>query len=189
MQSLLQFAVGSGDRRIRSALRRARCMLAVALLGISLAGCEALEGPPGPAGPAGADGLMGEEGPAGPQGPEGPAGPQGPSFILALGSIASDGDIIRAAAVDGLMVASAKTASGKYTLTISGMGAFDGVVAAQIVVGVTALDAQEDNAFAATVLLVSADSLEIGITVVDVDGGGAGTLVDDNFYFQVFLIP
>ena len=74
-------------------------------------------------------------------------------------------------------------------MTVSGTGAFSGVVGEQIVVGLTPLDSQEDNVFAARVSSIDADTLEIGITVVDVDGGGAGTRVDDDFYFQVFVIP
>lgn len=125
----------------------------------------------------------------GPAGPAGPEGPQGPSFILALGTVNSDGTLIRGVAVDGLTVASTRTATGKYTVTVSGPGAFTGVVEDQIVVGLTPRDSQEDNVLAATVLSISADSLEVGVSAVDVEGGSAGMLVDDIFYFQIFLIP
>ncbi|OWY72856.1 hypothetical protein B7486_00490 [cyanobacterium TDX16] len=158
-------------------MRYANLLLTGGLTVFLVAGCDTV---------GGTMGLQGEPGPAGPAGPE---GPQGPSFILALGSIESDGTLIRAAAVDGLTVGSVRTTAGKYSLTISGTGAFSGVVAEQIIVGLTAFDGQEDNTFAATVLSISADSVVLGFTVVDVDGGGAGTLVDDKFYFQVFLIP
>lgn len=158
-------------------MRYANLLFVGGLMFFCSAGCDTV---------GGTMGLQGEPGPAGPAGPE---GPQGPSFILALGSIESDGTLIRAAAVDGLTVGSVRTTAGKYSLTISGTGAFSGVVAEQIIVGLTAFDGQEDNTFAATVLSISADSVVLGFTVVDVDGGGAGTLVDDKFYFQVFLIP
>lgn len=144
------------------------------------AGCDTVVGTMGP---------QGEPGPAGPAGPEGPAGAQGPSFILALGSIDTDGSLIRSTAVNGLAVSCVRTSAGKYSLTISGTGAFSGVVAEQIIVGLTAFDGQEDNTFAATVISINADAVVLGFTVVDVDGGGAGMLVDDKFYFQVFLIP
>lgn len=137
----------------------------------------------------GCDSVVGPIGPPGPPGAEGPAGPQGPSFILALGSVDSDGNLIRATAVDGLAVNSARTAMGRYTLTIAGPAEFSGVVAEQIVIGLTPLDAQEDNVLAAKVNSIGADTLEIVIAVLDVEGGAAGTLVDDIFYFQVYRIP
>lgn len=161
-------------------MRSAILFFIVGLAASWSAGCDTV---------GGTMGLQGPPGPAGPEGPSGPAGAQGPSFVLALGSIDADGTLIRAAAVDGLIVGSVRTIAGKYSLTISGTGAFSGVVAEQIIVGLTAFDGQEDNTFAATVISISADSVVLGFTVVDVEGGGAGTLVDDKFYFQVFLIP
>ncbi len=164
-------------------MRRAIRFIVVASLAVFFIGCDSFIGPIGPPGP------VGTAGPAGLAGPQGSEGPLGPSFILAIGSVDSDGTLIRAASVDGLAVASARTATGKYTVTISGTGAFSGVVGDQVVVGLTPLDAQEDNVLAARVNSINADTLEIGIAVVDVEGGAAGTLVDDIFYFQVFLIP
>lgn len=161
-------------------MRCANLLFVGGLMVFCAAGCDTV---------GGTMGLQGPPGPAGPEGPTGPAGAQGPSFVLALGSIDSDGTLIRAAAVDGLTVGSVRTMAGKYSLTISGTGAFSGVVAEQIIVGLTAFDGQEDNTFAATVISIGADSVVLGFTVVDVEGGGAGTLVDDKFYFQVFLIP
>ena len=152
-------------------------VLLIAVLPMMLIGCHTKVGPMGPPGMDGAPG------------PVGPPGPQGPSFILALGSIDFDGGLIRATAVDNLVVTSARTSTGIYTLTITGTGAFAGVVAEQFVVGLTALDSQEDNVFAAHVNTIADDAVEIGIRVVDVEGGSAGELVDDQFYFQVYLIP
>ena len=52
-------------------------ILGVALLALSLAGCEQKPGPQGQAGPQGPQGLAGPPGPPGPQGAAGPAGPKG----------------------------------------------------------------------------------------------------------------
>jgi len=54
-------------------------ILGVALLSLSLAGCEQKPGPPGPQGQAGAPGPQGPQGVAGPSGPPGPQGPAGPA--------------------------------------------------------------------------------------------------------------
>jgi len=116
-------------------------------------------------------------------------GPSDPSYVLALGSVDTNGSLIRGTAIGGLTVTSGRTATGKYTVTISGTDAFSGIITDQFVVGLTPLDAQEDNVYAAEVAALSADAVTIGITAVDVDGGGAGMLVDDKFYFQIFLIP
>jgi hypothetical protein len=55
-------------------------ILSVALLSLTLAGCEQKPGPlgpPGPQGQAGPPGPQGAVGPAGPAGPKGEPGPQG----------------------------------------------------------------------------------------------------------------
>jgi Collagen triple helix repeat (20 copies) len=54
-------------------------ILGVALLSLSLAGCEQKPGPQGPQGQAGAVGPQGPQGAVGPAGPSGPSGPQGPA--------------------------------------------------------------------------------------------------------------
>jgi hypothetical protein len=54
-------------------------ILGVALLSLTLAGCEQKPGPQGPQGQAGAVGPQGPQGAVGPAGPSGPSGPQGPA--------------------------------------------------------------------------------------------------------------
>jgi Collagen triple helix repeat (20 copies) len=54
-------------------------ILGVALLSLSLVGCEQKPGPPGPQGQAGAVGPQGPQGAVGPPGPSGPQGPAGPA--------------------------------------------------------------------------------------------------------------